>query len=132
MRMPEVITSGDQATELAAEHPGHVAAAWLGHSTEVAQRHYWQVTDADFDRAIRTPDATPESAAEKAAQQAHVLMRSESQAARAAHEKTPVLPGFAAPRETVQMCTVAEAGVELSQKVRRISTIRSIHLHQPT
>jgi integrase len=41
-----------RATELASEFPGHVAAEWLGHSTLVAQRHYWQVTDADFERAI--------------------------------------------------------------------------------
>jgi hypothetical protein len=40
-----------RATELAAEYPGHVAAAWLGHSTAVAQKHYWQVTEADFDKA---------------------------------------------------------------------------------
>lgn len=42
-----------RATELAAEYPGHVAAAWLGHSTEVAQRHYWQVTEADFAKAVQ-------------------------------------------------------------------------------
>ena len=24
---------------------------WLGHSTLVAQKHYWQVTDSDFQRA---------------------------------------------------------------------------------
>ncbi|WP_390622085.1 tyrosine-type recombinase/integrase [Bythopirellula goksoeyrii] len=40
-----------RATELAAEYPAHVAAAWLGHSTLVAQKHYWQVTDADFEKA---------------------------------------------------------------------------------
>jgi len=28
-----------------------VAAAWLGHSTLVAQKHCWQVTDEDFERA---------------------------------------------------------------------------------
>ena len=42
-----------RATELAAEHPGHVAADWLGHSNKVADKHYRQVTDADFDRALR-------------------------------------------------------------------------------
>jgi integrase len=42
-----------RATELAAEYPAHVAAEWLGHSAMVAQKHYWQVTDADFDRAIQ-------------------------------------------------------------------------------
>jgi len=41
-----------RATELASEHPAHVAAAWLGHSTLVANKHYWQVTDADFAKAI--------------------------------------------------------------------------------
>ncbi|TWU27596.1 tyrosine-type recombinase/integrase [Bythopirellula polymerisocia] len=41
-----------RATELAAEFPAHVAAAWLGHSTLVAQKHYWQVTDADFAKAV--------------------------------------------------------------------------------
>lgn len=40
-----------RATELAAEFPAHVAAEWLGHSTMVAQKHYWRVTDADFEKA---------------------------------------------------------------------------------
>ncbi len=41
-----------RATELAKEHPAHVAAAWLGHSVKVATKHYWQVTDADFAKAV--------------------------------------------------------------------------------
>ena len=60
-----------RATELAAEYPAHVAAAWLGHSTLVAQKHYWQVTDADFERATmpRTTDAESDArAAEKTTQ----------------------------------------------------------------
>ena len=40
-----------RATELAAEFPAHVAADWLGHSTMVAQKHYWRTTDADFEKA---------------------------------------------------------------------------------
>ena len=40
-----------RATELANEYPAHVAAAWLGHSTVVAAKHYWQVTDADFEKS---------------------------------------------------------------------------------
>ena len=40
-----------RATELANEFPAHVAAAFLGHSTVVASKFYWQVTDADFERA---------------------------------------------------------------------------------
>ena len=53
-----------RATELAQHHPGHVAAAWLGHSTKVADKHYWQVTDADFERAKSVADSlqkTPET-----------------------------------------------------------------------
>jgi integrase len=42
-----------RATELVAEHPAHVAAAWLGHSTLVAQKHYWMVTEKDFERATK-------------------------------------------------------------------------------
>jgi len=53
-----------RATELAAEHPGHVAAAWLGHSTIVAQKHYWQITDADFQQALTGPNANPPASAD--------------------------------------------------------------------
>lgn len=45
--------------------PPHVGAELLGHSTLVAQKHYWQVTDSDFERAsgptctsASTPNAT--------------------------------------------------------------------------
>lgn len=54
-----------RATELTADYPGHVAAAWLGHSTAIAQKHYWQVTDIDFDKATAA-----ESTNEKALQNA--------------------------------------------------------------
>jgi hypothetical protein len=52
-----------RATELAAEYPRHVAAAWCGHSEAVAQDHYWQAREEDFARAVAE---TPES--KKAAQ----------------------------------------------------------------
>ncbi len=39
------------ATELATLHPGHVAAAWLGHTEGVADEHYRMVRAEDFDRA---------------------------------------------------------------------------------
>jgi integrase len=51
-----------RATELAAEHPGHVAANWLGHSNTVADKHYRQLTDADFERALRAVNALQQSA----------------------------------------------------------------------
>jgi integrase len=40
-----------RSTELADQYPGHVAAAWLGHSEKVANAHYRQVLDAHFDQA---------------------------------------------------------------------------------
>jgi integrase len=41
-----------RATELAAEFQAHVAAEWMGHSTVVADKHYWRVTEQDFERAL--------------------------------------------------------------------------------
>src|SRR5438132_1679211 len=41
-------------TELAAEYPIHVVCKWIGHGALIAQKHYLQVTDADFERARQT------------------------------------------------------------------------------
>ncbi len=100
-----------RATELAADHPAHVAAAWLGHSTLVANKHYWQVTDDDFEKA--TLEKPPERcAAQNPAQQAHVLARTPSQAETPAHKKTPVLQEFASECFTVQKYTMTPTGLE--------------------
>jgi integrase len=40
-----------RATELADQFPGHVSAAWLGHSEKIADAFYRQVTDEHFARA---------------------------------------------------------------------------------
>jgi integrase len=50
-----------RATELAAKHPAHVAAAWLGHSTLIANKHYWRVTDDDFANAVGSIEAAEEN-----------------------------------------------------------------------
>ncbi len=39
-------------TELAQTHPLHVVTAWIGNSVSVAAKHYLQVTDGDFLRAV--------------------------------------------------------------------------------
>jgi hypothetical protein len=36
---------------LTAEHPLHVVCAWIGNSALVAQKHYLQVTESDFQKA---------------------------------------------------------------------------------
>lgn len=53
-----------RATELAKDYPAHVAAAWLGHSISIANDHYWQVRNEDFQRA----NGGSERAAQKTAQ----------------------------------------------------------------
>lgn len=91
-----------RATELAREHPGHVAAAWLGHSTAVAAKHYWQTTDEDFDRALHFCVQQPAGAE-----------RSEAQP-----ENGPsIIPLDCAP---LRYCTsehMAEAGVEPAREL---------------
>ncbi len=52
-------------TELAEHYPLHVVTAWLGNSQLVAAKHYLQVTDEHFERAIAaqvSPDAASEPA----------------------------------------------------------------------
>jgi len=44
-----------RATELVRKYPQHVAAAWCGHTVQIADKHYWQVTEADYQRAIQYP-----------------------------------------------------------------------------
>jgi integrase len=44
-----------RATELAAQHPGAVCSAWMGHSVAVAEAHYQMVRDTDYERAATTP-----------------------------------------------------------------------------
>ena len=61
-------------TELAEKYPEHVVCAWLGNSQAVARRHYLQVTDEHFAKAIT------EKAAQKAAQQGAETGRTERNA----------------------------------------------------
>ena len=51
-------------TELAETFPLHVVCAWIGNSSVIAAKHYLQVTDEHFNRAV-APDG--EKAAQKAA-----------------------------------------------------------------
>lgn len=38
-------------TELAATFPLHIVCEWIGNSAAIAQKHYLQVTDADYEKA---------------------------------------------------------------------------------
>lgn len=57
-------------TELEEHFPSHVVCAWLGNSEAVARKHYLQVRESDFEKAVNKPvnktaripaRATPES-----------------------------------------------------------------------
>jgi len=102
-----------RATELASEHPAHVAATWLGHSTLVANKHYWQVTDDDFAKAVGSDQRTPEKAAQNAAQQAHAASGGNSQTKVMAHKKPRKLPVSATIDETTQTRGMGDTRLEL-------------------
>ena len=42
-------------TELAEQFPLHVVTAWLGNTPRIAMKHYLQVTESDFTKAVQNP-----------------------------------------------------------------------------
>jgi hypothetical protein len=42
-------------TELVRDFPIHVVCKWIGNSMKVAQKHYLQITDADYEKATSNP-----------------------------------------------------------------------------
>ncbi len=91
-------------TELVETYPLQVVTGWLGNTPSVAMRHYFMTTDEHFEAAVK---GTPE-----AAQQAHAGRRTEPQAVGIAHEKTPVLPGFAGGCDSTLPPEMAGTGFE--------------------
>lgn len=59
-------------TELAQRHPIHVVCAWIGNSAAVAAKHYLQVTEEDFARAVAVPAEPSMEATQNPTQAAHV------------------------------------------------------------
>lgn len=99
-------------TDLARQFPLAVVAKWLGNTQAVAMRHYVDVTDADFARATTGAESIDAKAAQKAAQHAHAMERSEPQSTKVTHEKSPVLQGSASPCDTLQNRGMEAAGIE--------------------
>jgi len=56
-----------RATELFTQFPAHVAGSWLGHSPQIALKHYLQTPEEYFDRATGL-ESGPEKAAQNPAQ----------------------------------------------------------------
>ncbi len=61
---PFVNLRGSCRTDLEERFPSHVVDAWLGHSTKVARKHYLQVTEAHWGKAISETDPTTPSVAD--------------------------------------------------------------------
>ena len=104
-------------TELTQEHPLHVVVAWLGNSAPIAARHYLQVTDADFDRAVVPPrmGGGAESGAletQNAAQQASAENCRVSQETTQAPDNQGLMQNIANPCYGIQMSIVPPRGVE--------------------
>ena len=97
-----------RATELARQNPGHVAAAFLGHSTIVANKHYWQLTDEDFERAM----CGDEKATQNTTQHLHAGGGTDAQGPPATDKKTPVLPVPAAKCENLPTVAMTPTGLE--------------------
>ena len=60
-----------RATELADQFPSHVAAAWLGHTEQIADAHYRQVTGEHLERATRQPTGAMPTGKKLAQKPAH-------------------------------------------------------------
>ena len=88
-------------TELADDFPMHVVCQWIGNSQPIAAKHYLQVTDDHFSKALQ-----------KALQQPAVLPRTGSQAGLAEDEKTPVLQADASGCDHLRDGQVPPAGLE--------------------
>lgn len=67
-------------TELAETFPLHVVCAWIGNSSAIAAKHYLQVTDEHFNRAISGGGLDMEKAAQNPTRQPHANGRKASQA----------------------------------------------------
>ena len=100
-------------------HRQHVVCRWLGNSQLIAQRHYLQVTDEDFERAAGL-DLTTKDTGEnhrrkvthKTTQHAYARDYSESFADLPAQKKPLVLLGSTAPCDLVLQSKVEDRGLE--------------------
>jgi len=66
-------------TELAATHPIHVVAAWMGNTPKIATKHYLKVTDSDFEKATGRAAKIATSALQKALRPPSADVRDNSQ-----------------------------------------------------
>jgi integrase len=88
-------------TELEESFPSHVVCAWIGNSLAVAAKHYLQVTDDHFKKAVQNP-----------VQKSAVTTRKASHGGNGLKPLARAVQGVAAYYELVPVHQVAEEGLE--------------------
>lgn len=83
-----------RATELEKEFGGKAAAEWVGHSITIADKHYWQVTEADFERGANQPTVAVQKAQQKAQQQMSATVSTHRQESKEPAENTAIYDGL--------------------------------------
>jgi hypothetical protein len=80
-------------TELAEEFPIHLVCAWIGNSQPVAAKHYLQLADDHFARAVGEAAHSEAKAAQNPAQKAHETSGSGWKRSQAKSAQTPETSG---------------------------------------
>lgn len=60
-------------TELANTYPIHVVCRWLGNSPSVAMKHYLQMTDEHFEKALKNPTGKAQQKAQQSTTELGVI-----------------------------------------------------------
>ena len=80
-------------TELAEDYPMHVVCAWIGNSQPIAAKHYLQVTDAHFSRAVECTESSAAPALQIPVQHSHETPGNGSQLVNRVQKETPDTSG---------------------------------------
>ncbi len=96
-------------TDLARKFPLAVVAKWLGNTQAVAMRHYVDVTDADFEKAIEMGDA---QAARKAAQYLPEVEGNEGKTDDPENAKASEIPRLSSRCKPLRDSQLEAAGIE--------------------
>ncbi len=96
-----------RATELCDVYPSHICAAWLGHTAEIADAHYRQVTPEHLARATSQPTGPVPTSTETGTNSGTPTARNASNSAQAEE------PDSAFTREKMGLDNIGQAGVSL-------------------
>jgi len=102
-------------TELMETYPAHVVCQWIGNSEAVARKHYLQVTDAHFEKAVVT--MTEDLVASQVASKICKMTQTGEPAKTTNPEKLNVLRGSADSFASVTSEEITRPGLEPLQRI---------------